>query len=222
MKIYKILTGLAITAFVVLVGFFIVYPSIPKIIEIKNSILDLSPYDKGFQATTQLFVEITKPEYLEEEVSETVEYVPEDVEVADLEGNDTKLEIPTISVVGNIVDGVSQNNMFRGFWHHPLSSEPGDRGNIVIFGHRFDKIPPNPQTFFNLDKVDVGDKLLIKQKSKEYEYTVVRVFETEKNDQDIFKNLSDYQLTLVTCTPLWSSDRRLVVIAVQDWVSNVI
>lgn len=222
MKIYRIITGLLFVVFVGLVGFFIVYPSIPSIIEYKNKVENISPYNLGFQVTTQIFVELTKPEYLEEETSSTVEYVPEDVETAGLEKKSTKVEIPSISVKGTVVDGNSQENMLRGFWHHPLSGVPGGRGNVVIFGHRFDKIPPNPETFFNLDKVDVGDKIYVKQSDREYEYTVVKMYETEKNDQDIFKNFTDYQLTLVTCTPLWSSDRRLVLIAVQDWVSTVI
>jgi sortase A len=222
MKIYKIFTGLLVIIFVGVVGFFIVYPSIPKIVEIKNVLMDLSPYNIGFQVTTQIFVELTEPEYLEEDTNSTIEFVPENIEVADLESKNTKVEIPAISVKGSVVDGISQERMLDGFWHHPVSSTPGSRGNIVIFGHRFDKIPPSPETFFNLDKVEVGDKIYIKQADREYEYTVVKTYETEKNDQDIFKNFTDYQLTLVTCAPLWSSERRLVVVAVQDWVSSVI
>jgi len=222
MKLYKILTGLITLVFVSAVGFFIVYPLIPKYIEVRNEIGDVLPYEIGFQSTMQFLVKLTEPAYEEDDEENTVEYVPDNIEVANLEQKNTTLSIPTISVNGKVVDGQSQYSMFRGFWHHPLSSEPGQRGSTVIFGHRFDKLPPSSLTFFNLDKVDAGDKVFVSQNGRKFEYTVVKVYETEKNDARIFSNITDYQLTLVTCTPLWTSEKRLVVIAVQDWVSSVI
>ncbi|MFH1546988.1 MAG: sortase [bacterium] len=221
-RLYKILTGLLAFVFIVVLGYFIGYPLLPKIIDLKNSIYDFSPYEIGFQSSMGLFMELTEPKYDNSDFTNTVEFVPENVEIANLEKMNTTIEIPSISVKGEIVDGQSQEEMLRGFWHHPLSDVPGKRGNVVIFGHRFDKVPPNPQTFFNLDKIDVGDLIKIRQDDRDLEYKVIKVYETEKDNQQIFSNMSDYQLTLVTCTPLWTSDRRLVVIAIQTWVSSVI
>lgn len=79
-------------------------------------------------------------------------------------------------------------------------------------------MPPNTNTFFNLDKARVGDKIVINQKDGSYRYTVTEKKVVEKNDRSVLLNTNDYRLTLITCTPLWTSDQRLVVIGKLDKV----
>jgi len=77
-------------------------------------------------------------------------------------------------------------------------------------------IPPKKDTFFNLDKVDIGDRIHITSDLGEYNYIVLEKKEVEPNDISIIQDTDDYTLTLVTCTPLWTSQKRLVVVAKLD------
>lgn len=230
--LYRIATGLLVLIFVSAITYFIGFPLLPELKEFRMRLDSLSPYNVGYMSAIQLYVRMTPPSYdfLAEEDSSSdldqdhMEYISEsdDVKTSDLEKKETYLRINSASIAGNVVDGLSQDSMLRGFWHFPLSSAPGERGNVVIFGHRFDKLPPSTETFYYLDNVKVGDKIEITQSDQYYTYTVVETDIVEKNDSTILKNTGDYRLTLITCTPLWTSEKRLVVVAVQDRISTVI
>jgi sortase A len=138
--------------------------------------------------------------------------------VVSVEEKKTVLTINSAEIEGMVVDGEDANAMDRGFWYYPLSVPPGKRGNTVIIGHRFLHIPPRKDTFFNLDKVKVGDKIILEQDENIYTYTVVRIALTEKNNTAILEDTNDYRITLITCTPLWTSDERLVIIGKMDKV----
>ena len=44
----------------------------------------------------------------------------------------------------------------------------------MIAGHRFKYLPPNQSTFYNLDKLQAGDPIVIWWQSQRYEYRMVR------------------------------------------------
>ena len=106
--------------------------------------------------------------------------------------------------------------MDSGFWHFPISKYPGQKGNAVIIGHRFLNLPPAKDTFFNLDKVKIGDEIVLKHDEGEWKYIVTEIKIVDENDISVVKDTDDYRLTLITCTPLWTSEKRLVVIAKLD------
>ncbi len=234
--LFKIVTGLFCLLFLGGVMYFLVFPLLPNFQNIKSYIERYSPYNLGYQVTVQFFVRVAPPvEFVAkptndensgnseaQELSKSIEAVSKGTQIAGLEKRKTTLRISSISVYGKIVDGLSQDSMLRGFWHYPSSQVPGSRGNVVIIGHRFDKLPPDTRTFYNLDKIKIGDKIKITQVDGSYDYTVVKVFEVAKTDRSVLNDTGDYRLTLITCTPLWTSHRRLIVIAIQDRVSNVI
>ncbi len=223
--LYKILTGLLLVAFVGAILFFLISPFSHDIFQFKLNLKRFSPYNIAYNFTVPVMMKlkssnIAEPTTEQVQKEDSIENVSSDVETANLEAKGTYLQIDSIEVYGQVVDGTSQDSMFRGFWHFPLSSTPGKRGNTVIFGHRFDRYPPDPQTFFNLDKIVVGDKVKIIQKDDSIDYTVVQIKVVEKNDKSVLQDFGDYRLTLITCTPLWTSEQRLVIIAIQDRVAN--
>jgi len=136
----------------------------------------------------------------------------------DLSKIHTTLTIDSVNIDGPVFSGEDAFTMDKGFWHFPLSKLPGERGNTVIIGHRFGKLPPATDTFFNLDLVKPGDQIVIAQDSGDLVYTVVETKVVEKTDRSILAPTTDYRLTLVTCHPLWTSDKRLVVVAKLDRV----
>jgi LPXTG-site transpeptidase (sortase) family protein len=86
--------------------------------------------------------------------------------------------------------------MNKGFWHFPSSNLPGQKGNMVVIGHRYAKLPPNKDTFFNLDKVKVGDKIEVVQNDNQFTYIVTETKVVEKNDISVLQDYSDYRITL--------------------------
>lgn len=232
--ILKFVTGLVLIVWIGAVGYFLMYPILPSYQSLRSKIYDFDPYEIGYSATTQMLVSISPPDYTIEEDTVTVassggasrmsmEYVdPDSVELADLASKGTKIGIDAVNIYGNVVDGYTQESMMDGFWHYPHSSIPGKRGNTVVFGHRFHKLPPEQDTFFNLDDVSVGDKVVVTSDTGDLTYTVVKTHVVDKYDDEVLKQTGDYRITLITCTPLWTSDKRLVVVAIQDKVSSVI
>ena len=144
-----------------------------------------------------------------------------------LEDLNTTLKIETLNIEGEILQGESSLRMNDGFWHFPTSVFPGERGNVVVIGHRFLHLPPRKDTLFNLEDIKIGEKLVISQTEKpqgeenteqtnSLTYVVVEIKEVEPNDVSVIQEAQDYRLTLITCTPLWTSEKRLVVIAKLD------
>ena len=137
-----------------------------------------------------------------------------------LEKHHTIVHIPSVNIKGNIVEGKNETSLNRGFWFYPTSSSPGEKGNTVIIGHRFLKIPPAQDTFFNLDKVKIGDKIKVSNDLFNLWYTVVDIKIVNPQNTSVLLQTNDYRITLITCTPLWSDKKRLIIVGMLDDVEN--
>ncbi len=133
-----------------------------------------------------------------------------------LEELNMEIIIKSLNIKGNIFQGKDSQTMNLGFWHYPISQYPGEKGNSVIIGHRFQNIPPKTDTFYNLDKVKIGDEIIVQHKEGEYKYIVIDSQVIDPNDLSVLGKTDDYRLTLITCTPLWTSEKRLVITAKLD------
>lgn len=133
-----------------------------------------------------------------------------------LEDSHATLTIDSTNITGRISEGIKSDAMMNGFWHFPSSAYPGQKGNVVIIGHRFQYLPPAKNTFFNLDKVKVGDNIIITQDVGSYTYIVTEIDIVEPNNITVLQATDDYRLTLITCTPLWTSHQRLTITAKLD------
>lgn len=122
-----------------------------------------------------------------------------------------KIIINNIAVNGQIHEG-DESTLNIGFWRIPFSSTPAKGGNTVIAAHRY-LYNYGPNTFFNLDKVILGDTIQVIWESKTYTYKVIEAKIVESTATDIQNNTSNSILTLFTCTSLTDNSKRLVVIA---------
>ena len=120
------------------------------------------------------------------------------------------LSIPKIGVFVPIIEGTTARAMDDGAWRRPHSALPGSIGNVVLVGHRF-LYTSGPKTFYHLDKVVAGDKLVVYWQEKEYVYEVESVLVTLPNAVEIEQATEQPMLTVYTCTPLFTVDKRLVV-----------
>jgi len=123
---------------------------------------------------------------------------------------DNRIVIPRIYVNASINEGEDIDTLDHGMWRRPNTSLPSLGGNTVITAHRF--LHKNgPNTFYHLDKIQQNDDILIYWKGKEYVYKVYEIKEIDPSEIEIEYNTKDSIITLYTCTPLWTSEKRLVV-----------
>lgn len=183
----------------------------------------LRPYTISRKAVISIFSALSpnKSKYSQQilgtsTIEESVENTNISIDRSYIEDANAVLEISSLDISGKIFQGEDSSTMDKGFWHFPLSKNPGEKGNVVIIGHRFMKVPPMKDTFYNLDKIDIGDRINISSDLGEYNYIVLEKKEVEPNDISTIQDTDDYTLTLITCTPLWTSQKRLVVIAKLD------
>lgn len=108
--------------------------------------------------------------------------------------------------------GASEKVLNKGGWLFPTTSRPELGGNSVIFGHRYKYLPPISNTMYNLDKVEIGDELILVWQGKEYKYKVFETKIVEPADLSVIQPTSDNRLTIITCTPLFTTKQRLVVV----------
>jgi sortase A len=127
-----------------------------------------------------------------------------------------RLFVPKIGIDTKILESSSEDVMFReeGTWRDPAAGgNPADPGNMVLAGHRFQYLPPNTTTFYNLDKLALGDAIKVYWEGKEYSYQINNIFEVNP-DEVWIKDASSqdsHEITLYTCTPLYTSAKRLVI-----------
>ncbi len=124
---------------------------------------------------------------------------------------DNRLVLPQIDLDAPVYDGLYASTLSKGIWHRPKSSTPDKGGNTVLVAHRFTY--KSPAIFYHLDKINVNDTFALFWGGKEYDYKVREVRVVEPTETYIENSSTDPILTLYTCTPMWTSKQRLVVIA---------
>ena len=122
---------------------------------------------------------------------------------------ENRLVIPEIGVDGELNEG-DKAALEMGLWHRPGTSNPALGGNTVIVAHRF-LYSSGPITFYHLDKMQIGDEFSIYWEGKEYVYKVFDIFEVNPDQTEIEEDTVNNIVTLYTCTPLYTANKRLVV-----------
>lgn len=133
-----------------------------------------------------------------------------------------KLEIPKITVSAPVipnVDGASKaaydEALKGGTAHFKGTSIPGGDGNTVIFGHsssilgdgKYDKV------FARLNELNIGDPIEILFNGIRYGYKISEKKVTSANDTSVLSQTNTEALTLMTCWPVGTDQKRLIVIA---------
>lgn len=116
----------------------------------------------------------------------------------------------------NALEKDIQNALRDGVVHYPGTSLPGQSGNAVVTGHssyfpwdsgRFKDV------FALLHEVVVGDKLVAYYNQEKIVYEVTEIKVVLPDDIDVLKQTPEERLTLITCTPVGTNLKRLIVIA---------
>jgi sortase A len=143
-------------------------------------------------------------------------------------GPEPRLIIPKINVDAPVfydigIDKTSQDTaMENGVAHFAIpgaNSHPGEIGNTVLSGHSSNDVFAAGDykfIFMQLDKLQVGDTVYANYQGTRYTYVVTKKEEVGPNDvQALIYETDKPVMTLITCTPLGTALRRLLVTAEQ-------
>lgn len=102
-------------------------------------------------------------------------------------------------------------------WRRPDSGNPAEGGNFVIAAHRFSLAPTPAETyrkspFYHIDKLVVGDQILIDYNGTRYGYRVSEILSVSPDQVEIEDRGDIDKLTLYSCTLGGARDGRIVLI----------
>ncbi|HLN62291.1 MAG TPA: class E sortase [Symbiobacteriaceae bacterium] len=124
-----------------------------------------------------------------------------------------RLEIPRIGVNQPVQPGIENTHLDKGPGHYPNTKLPGHLGNAAIAGHRTLRLKPS--YFYRLNELKPGDPIRVVYADRTVLFAVEQVFTTSPYDLTVLHPTAYPALTLTTCDPPGSDERRLIVRAKQ-------
>jgi sortase A len=121
----------------------------------------------------------------------------------------TRIAIPAINVDALIVEGDSWEQLKLGVGHHLNTANPGERGNLILSAH--DDI--YGEIFRHLDKLELGDEVIIYAGDQPYRYLVRAKQIVEPTDVSVMATTTKPVATLISCYPYMVDTHRIVVVA---------
>lgn len=118
-----------------------------------------------------------------------------------------RIVIPKIKVKAPIYTGITMNIFDLGVGQWPGTPRPGQRGNIVLGGHRTAATRP----FLNIDKLRSGDIIELHSKGQVHKYKVTGHLIVKPTAIWITDPTSAPTLTLFACHPKGSTAKRYVI-----------
>ena len=119
-----------------------------------------------------------------------------------------RLEVPSVHLNVLVREGVDEASLRKAAGHLPASALPGDRGNVVLLGHR--------DTFFRrLRGIAQGDSIRVKTRNGSFDYVVDSIQVVAPEQSLAFQeDPAAKSMTLITCFPfdfVGPAPRRFVV-----------
>lgn len=131
---------------------------------------------------------------------------------------ENRLYIPKIDINLPYASGSAEVMEHGAWWRKPENGNPKDGGNFVLSAHRFIMGLTPQQTlrkspFYNIDKLAVGDEIIIDYDGVRYAYTIKEKLSVKPEATEIEQRTTQSQLTLYSCTLGGANDGRDVLIA---------
>lgn len=116
----------------------------------------------------------------------------------------------------DILDKEILNDLKKGIVIYPSSVVPGKGGNTVVTGHSSNYpwvISKYNDVLARLHEVILGDKITLYYNQKKYSYEVYDIKVVNPEDIEVMApDAGENILTVITCTPVGTNLRRLVVV----------
>ena len=116
----------------------------------------------------------------------------------------------------DVLEKSIQDSLRDGVVRFPGTAQPGQKGNAFITGHssyypwdtgRYKDV------FALLPEIEIDEEIIVFWNQQKYVYRVNHMHEVQPNETDVLKDVDSYQLTLMTCTPIGTALKRLIVTA---------
>ena len=137
---------------------------------------------------------------------------PKDKEVVEKteESKPASIQIPSVGINLPVEESAIKNGIwevsYQGASHLDKSANPGQNGNVVIYGHN------KNQLFGPIRWMEAGSTIEITDKGgKKYEYKVVKTIVTTPDDISYVLPKDKETLTLYTCIGFMDSKRFIVI-----------
>lgn len=131
--------------------------------------------------------------------------------------------IPKIGASENILANIDTSDrqeyetaLQNGIAHAKGTHFPGQEENVFLFAHSTNSplnVARYNATFYLLNKLEDGDKIIVYFADKKYEYKVTGSHVVDPDDTKWLENTDKEQLTLQTCYPPGTTWKRLIVTA---------
>jgi sortase A len=113
-----------------------------------------------------------------------------------------------------VLESVEPPDLARGIGHYPTTQLPGAKGNFAVAAHR----ATNGEPFRDIDRLEVGDTVIVETQDSWYEYTLRRGQIVSPQDTWVIDPVpgdpgalpTDRLITLTTCNPRWGSTTRWI------------
>lgn len=121
-----------------------------------------------------------------------------------------RLYIPRLAKHWVVVEGVAPGDIRYAPGHYPGSAMPGEKGNFAMAGHRMRSV------FWDLDQLEVGDKIIVETQRTWFVYAVVKERIVKPTQVEVVSPdppgvTPGKLLTLTTCNPKWDNYQRLII-----------
>lgn len=124
------------------------------------------------------------------------------------------IDVPVIENVNGIDKSIYNEALENGVAHYKGTSLPGQKGNIFIFGHSGGNellLGKYASAFSSLENLEDSDSIKIIYQDKTYLYKIFAKEVVQKNNIEVLDQVDENQLTLMTCWPIGSNEKRLVI-----------
>lgn len=142
-----------------------------------------------------------------EKISEVSDSVTEEIKLGD---EVALIDIESINLSSVIVSGINKEQIRYYVGHFENTPMPGKNGNFSIAGHRSTIYN---QVFNNIDKLSIGDEIVVTSTNGKFTYEVSEIFETEATNMSVLDQDNGIkEMTIVTCTK--TGKERVIVKAI--------
>lgn len=130
------------------------------------------------------------------------------------------VEIPVLYNVTSIDENAIQEGLAESVVHYPSTSNPGELGNGVIFGHSSSNIFSRGKAkfaFLQLHELSEGDTFYLNKGGKQYVYKIISKLIVKPTQIEVINDTHGKAatFTLITCDPPGANINRLVITGEQ-------
>lgn len=125
------------------------------------------------------------------------------------QGAGFRIQMPTLGLDWAVMADIGNAELAAGPGHYPGTAGPGAGSNLAIAGHRTHR--GEPSYFYAINRLRPGDRVIIKGAGGSWVYQVDRLFITSAYDRSVLDPTPESVLTLTTCDPPGTEDKRLIV-----------